>query len=171
MSVKIDISLDEQSMIDFMMYQIYTKGAGIISLVLGVLNALFVIVFAYRKELAQALLFMIFTFVLLIGFPYLIKRSMRKNIGDNKRIMTPVTYEFSKEGIRTTTGGKSGQASWKAFTRALSRKRLIILFDSKKQSIILPVDQLGDSYADVVNLIVENMPAPAVRINRLDKKK
>lgn len=171
MPVKVEISLDEQSMIDYMMHTIYTKGVGIFSIILGVLNIGLVIAFAMRKELPQVLLFAVFAVVILFVFPYLLRRNMVKTIKDNKRVSTPVTYEFSDEGILTKTSGKSGKASWKAFKKARSKKRIIMLFDSKKQSIILPVDQLGDHYSEIVDMIYKNMPAPAVRINRLDKKK
>ncbi|HIW21198.1 MAG TPA: YcxB family protein [Candidatus Dorea intestinavium] len=171
MPVTVEVSLDEQSMIDYMMHTIYTKGVGVFSIVLGILNIGLVFAFFMRKEYPQMLLFAAFAVIVLLVFPYLLKRNMSKTIKDNKRISTPVTYEFSDEGIVTTTGGKRGKASWKAFKKARSKKRIIMLFDAKKQSIILPVDQLGDHYTQIVDLIFNNMPAPDVRINRLDKKK
>ena len=64
-----------------------------------------------------------------------------------------------------------GKASWSKFKRAVARKRIIILYTAEKQAIVLPIDQMGDQYTAVVDLIYANMPAPAVRIRRMDGKK
>ena len=40
MSVKVEVKLDAESMADFMIYHIYTSGAGVAALVLGMLNRL-----------------------------------------------------------------------------------------------------------------------------------
>ena len=45
------------------------------------------------------------------------------------------------------------------------------MYTAEKQAIVLPIDQMGDQYTAVVDLIYANMPAPAVRIRRLDGKK
>ncbi|MCP1110656.1 hypothetical protein M2145_002865 [Lachnospiraceae bacterium PF1-21] len=171
MPVKVDISLDEESMVEYTMYQVYTKGAGILSIVMGILNIALVYVFLQRREFGKMALFALMAVVILVGFPMYIRSSMRKQLKGHERIGVPVAYEFSDEGIRTTTGGRSGKASWKAFKKAVSRKGIIMLFDAKKQAIVLPTSQLGDQYTSVVDLIFKNMPAPAVRINRIDKKR
>ncbi|MFV0362574.1 MAG: YcxB family protein [Suipraeoptans sp.] len=171
MPIKIDVKLDEKSIMDYSMYQIYTKGVGIVSIVLGVLNLFFVYVFFRRGEYPQLAIFALFAVVVLFGLPFMLRRSVRKNISKDKRLDYPVSYEFSEEGVKTIVGNKSGKASWKTFTKAISRKSIIVLFDAKKQSIVLPISQLGEEYTTVVDLIFDNMPAPAVRIMRLDKKK
>lgn len=171
MPISVDIKLDEQSIIDYSMYQIYTRGVGVVSIILGVINVLFVYVFFRRGEYIQLAIFALFAVLVIFVLPAVLKNSIKKNISKDKRLDYPVTYEFSEEGIKTIVGKKSGKASWKAFAKAISRKRIIVLFDTKKQSIILPVAQLGDNYTEIVDLIFNNMPAPAVRINRLDRKK
>ena len=90
---------------------------------------------------------------------------------NSRRLDIPVTYEFDDYGIETTTPDDSGKASWSKFKRAVSKKRIIILYDAQKRAIILPVDQMAEEYTAVVDMIYAHMPAPAVRIRRLDKKR
>lgn len=171
MPVKVEVKMDVSSMVDFMLYHIYTSSTGVITIVLGVLNIGLTIAFALKREFLYMVLFFVFAFVILGVFPYRIRVRVEKQMQDSRRLGIPVTYEFSDEGVFTETPDDSGKASWKVFKRAVSRKRILILYDASKQAIILPVDQIQDSYTQIVDLIYKNMPAPAVRIHRLDHKK
>ena len=62
------------------------------------------------------------------------------------------------------TADDSGKAEWAHFTKALSRKRIIILYDGERHAIVLPVDELGDQYRPVVDMIRTHMPASAMKI-------
>ncbi len=171
MPIKVDIRLDEESMIEYTLHQVYSKGAGILSIIMGILNIALVYVFLQRGEYGKMVLFAGMAVLILVGFPIYIRRSMKKQLQGHERIGVPVAYEFSDSGIKTSTGGRSGQASWGTFKKAASRKGIIMLFDAKKQAIVLPTEQLGDHYTEIVDLIFKKMPAPAVRIRRIDKKR
>lgn len=169
MSVKVKIRLDVDSMAEFMIHRIYTSMPGIVSILLGVLNVGLVFAFFRKEEYLLAVLFIVFALLLLVGFPYYIRYKVGK-MKDSRRLTETVAYEFTEDGIITTTSEESGKASWSKFKRAISKKRSILLFDHQKQAIILPVAQLGEQYTAVVDMIYEHMPVPAVRIRRMDKK-
>lgn len=171
MSVKVEVKMDAESMADFMIYHIYTSGAGMTALVLGMLNVGLTVAFVMKRQYLVALLF--FAFVLLIFgvFPAFIRNKVVKQMNNSKRLEETVTYEFMEDGIETTTPEDSGKASWSKFKRAVSRKQILILYDAQKRAIVLPIAQLGDKYTDIVDMIYAHMPAPAVRIRRLDGKK
>lgn len=171
MPVKVEVRMDVQSMTDFMLYQIYSSGAGVLVSVLAVINIVLTIVFAVKGRMGLMALYAAFAVVLLVVFPYMIKKKVRKQMSSSRQLNIPVIYEFEDSGVTTTTPQDSGKASWKKFKKAVSRKRIIMLFDEQKQAIILPVDQIEDNYTAIVDLIYKNMPAPAVRIRRLDKRK
>ncbi|MCI9237118.1 YcxB family protein [Lachnospiraceae bacterium 50-23] len=171
MPVKVEVKMDVPSMVDFMLYHIYTSRTGVLTIALGALNIGLTIAFAMKREFLYMVLFFMFAFVILGVFPYMIRIRVEKQMQHSRRLGIPVTYEFSDEGIVTMTPDDSGKASWKVFKRAVSRKRILILYDASKQAVILPVDQIPDTYTQIVDLIYKNMPAPAVRIHRLDRKK
>lgn len=171
MPVKIEIKMDVPSMEEFMLYHIYTSKAGIGLLVLGVLNVLFTVSFVIKRNFLYMLIFLMFSVLILVVFPQLIRSKVRKQMEGAEKLKEPVTYEFDDEGITTTTSDDSGKASWEKFKRAVSRKNILILYDSKKRAIILPVEQLGENYTAIVDMIYAHMPAPAVRIMRTDGKK
>ena len=171
MPVKVEVRMDVQSMTDFMLYQIYSSGAGVLVSVLAIINIVLTIVFAVKGRMGLMALYAAFAVVLLVVFPYMIRKKVRKQMSSSRRLNIPVVYEFEDSGVTTTTPQDSGKASWKKFKKAVSRRRIIMLFDEQKQAIILPVDQIEDNYTAIVDLIYKNMPAPAVRIRRLDKRK
>ena len=169
MPVKVEVRLDVDSMAEFMIHRIYTSMPGIVSIALGVLNVGLVYAFYRKEEFLLAVLFVVFALLLLVGFPYYIRYRVEK-MKDSRRFTETVAYEFTEEGITTTTSEDSGKASWSKFKRAISKKRSIILFDHQNQAVILPIVQLGEQYTPVVDMIFSHMPAAAVRIRRLDKK-
>lgn len=171
MPVKVEIRLDAQSMTEFMIYHIYTGMVGILTLVLGVLNVALTVVFAMQKDFLLMALFLFFAALIWIAFPYFIKIKVTNQMKSSRRLNVPVTYTFDESGVETITPDDSGKASWGKFKRAVSRKGILILYDAAKRAIILPVDQLGENYTGIVDMIYANMPAPAVRIRRLDQKR
>lgn len=171
MSVKVEVKLDAESMADFMIYHIYTSGAGVAALVLGMLNVGLTIAFVMRRQFLLAVVFFLFVILVFVVFPAFIRKKVVKQMQNSRRLEETVTYEFMDDGIMTTTTEDSGKASWSKFKRAISRKQIIFLYDAQKRAIILPVAQLGDKYTDIVDMIFAHMPAPAVRIRRADGKK
>lgn len=170
MSVKIDVKLDVQSMGDFMIHQIFTSVAGITAIVLGIFNIALSYAFLKRQEYIQMVVFILFAILILWVFPWFVRYRVRK-MKDSRQMTETVTYEFSEDGITTITSKDSGKASWKRFKKAVSKKQIVILYADKKQAIILPVSQMGENYTAIVDMIYEHMPAPAVRIRRLDGKR
>lgn len=170
MSVKVEIKMDVQSMSDFMVYHIFSSTAGMMAVALGALNAGFVVSFIIRGNLALALLFFAFVIVIAVGFPYLIRRKVQKQMENSPKLSAPVTYEFDEGGVTTTTQDDSGKASWSKFKKIFSHKKLLIFYDESKRAIVLPVQQLGDDYTAVVDMICAHVPPKAVKIRRIDRK-
>lgn len=171
MSVKVEVKLDVESMADFMIYHIYTSGAGMTALILGMLNVGLTIAFVMKRQFLLAAVFLLFVCLVFIVFPVFIRKKVIKQMQNSRRLEETVTYEFMDDGILTTTSEDSGKASWSKFKRAISRKQIIFLYDAQKRAIILPVSQLGDRYTEIVDMIFAHMPAPAVRIRRMDGRK
>lgn len=171
MPVELKIKLDVASMAEFMLYHIYTGPVGILTLILGVLNAGSVVVFASRREWALMFLFLVFVFLIVVALPMFIRYRVAKQMENSRRAAAEVTYIFSDDGIETITEEDRGKASWTVFKKAVSRKEILILYAKSGQAIILPVSQIEAEYTAVVDLIFAHMPAPAVRIRRTDGKK
>lgn len=172
MPIKIEVKMDSESMAEFMIYHIYTGTSGILALVLGFLNVGFTISFVMRGNYLLAGVFLIFVAVILFLFPRFIKKSVTKQM-ENSKLTNPVIYEFDENGVRTKAeDDEEGKfLAWSGFKKAISRKRIVILYDTQKRAVILPIEQMGEHYAAVTDLIAAKMPASAVRIRRGDGKK
>lgn len=164
MSVTVEVRLDAKSMADFMVYHIFTGKAGILTLVLGGLNVGFAVTFISGGRFGLAGMFVAFAILVLAGIPYLIRKKVMNQVEASERLRAPIRYTFDEEGIETVTADDSGKAEWAHFTKALSRKRIIILYDGERHAIVLPVDELGDQYRPVVDMIRTHMPASAMKI-------
>ena len=154
MTVKVEVKLDVPSVTDFTIHHICSGKIGIFRNVLGVLNVALAVVFA------------LFATFILGGLKMIIRNRVTKQMEHSNRLSMPVTYEFSEKGILTTTESDSGMASWDAFKRAVTTKKILILYSNSGQAIILPLNQIEAEYKEIADLIYENMPAPAVRVQR-----
>ena len=165
MPVEVKVTLDVESMSEFMIYHIYTSRVGAFLLALGALNVGLAVAFALHGEAMLTLVFAVFAILVFFGMPASIK-SRVASMKDSRRMTESVTYEFSEEGIKTTTSEKTGKASWGKFQKAISKKHILILYDDKKNAIILPIAQLGEKYQQIIDIITAQMPENAVRIKR-----
>lgn len=164
MAAKVQIRMNAQIMADYMVYQVFKSTPGIAAVALAALNAGLAVALAIGRRYPFALLCLLVVLVVGLGFPRLIRRRVTKRMEGYTRLTEPVTYEFTEKGVTTTTFNDSGTASWGKFTRAVQRKNLLLLYAGRSQAIILPIDQIGDEYAAITELIRTHMPAGAVRI-------
>lgn len=164
MAVKVEVRLDAESIADYIVYNIYKSAAGIVSIVLSVFNIALALLFFGEGRYLLMVLFILFTVMLVSVLPYLLRLYIRKKMKNSRKVKETVVYEFGEEGVATTTSDDSGKAPWKKFKRAVSRKYILILYADDGQAIILPIDQLGENYAKITELIYRHMPAPAVRV-------
>ena len=153
MPIKVQVRVGAEVMIDFMLYHIYASAVGVITIILGILNIGLGIAFASRKEFLYMAGAFAFAVVVLVIYPQTIKNRVKRQMERMENKDALVTYTFSEDGVET-----------------VSRKRLLLLYDDKKQAVILPIDQIQEEYAQIVDMISAHMPAPAVRIKRLDAK-
>lgn len=159
------ITLDAEAITEFMMYQIYTGGAGIAVLALGALNAGQAVAFGIRREWFMMLLFAVFALLLFFGFPAVIKNRVSVLQGQ-KKFVKPVEYIFDQEGIRTMAAEREKRVPWENVKKAVSRKHILILYDEKKHAMVLPISQLGDDYGAAVDMITAHVPQAAVSIRK-----
>ena len=169
MPVKVEIKMSIERMADFMVYHIFTSGAGMMAIVLAAVNMGFSVALAIKGRYGYTALFVLVAVIIIAGFPKLIRMKVRKRLQNSKRLTEPITYEFDEQGIKTTIQDDSGKASWSKFKRAVSYNNLIILYDPEKRAIILPIEQIGEQYDAVVEMIRTHMPAQAVRIRTPEK--
>ena len=170
MPIKVQVRVGAEVMIDFMLYHIYASAVGVITIILGILNIGLGIAFVSRKEFLYMAGAFAFAVVVLVIYPQTIKNRVKRQMERMENKEALVTYTFSEDGVETVTKDDSGKADWSAFKKAVSRKRLLLLYDDKKQAVILPIDQIQEEYAQIVDMISAHMPAPAVRIKRLGAK-
>ena len=84
------------------------KQGGSFLLALGALNVGLAVAFALHGEAMLTLVFAVFAILVFFGMPASIK-SRVASMKDSRRMTESVTYEFSEEGIKTTTSEKTGK--------------------------------------------------------------
>lgn len=68
MTVKVEIKMDVESMTDYMIYHIYKSKAGVITIILGVFNAILAVASAMKKDFPYMVLFLPSPLLFLVYF-------------------------------------------------------------------------------------------------------
>mgnify|MGYP003207553323 CR=1 FL=1 len=166
MPVEVNVKMNVENMTDFMFYHIYSGSVGRITLGLGALNVGCVIAFIMKGDYLMTALFLLFALLILVAFPFYIRKKVAKQMADSDRLAVNVNYKFDEEGIETTIDSENGKAEWQMFKKAAATKKNIIIYDAEKRAVILPVDQIEGEKDAILELIRKHMPASAVKIRK-----
>lgn len=164
MEVKIEVHMNEQSMIDFMTHHIYTSVIGMVTVALGILNIGLTFAFLVKREYMQALLFAAFVLLIFLVFPWFIQKRVGESFRASDKQREPAVYTFTDEGIMVEKSEATGLIPWTEFSKAIKKKRILILYRQNKKGVVFPLEQMDEQYNEAVKMICEHMPAPKVRI-------
>ncbi|MDR1017112.1 MAG: YcxB family protein [Lachnospiraceae bacterium] len=168
--IRVDTELDLNYIANYMLYNIYMGKVGIIAVILGALDIGFAVRFYQNKKIPLVVLSAIFVVVIFIVIPFIINMVVSKKAAQSKMVGAKATYEFSDEGVRTTTEYDSGLASWKRFSKVFRRKDVLVIRADTGQDLLVPIPQIGEQFDALIDLFYANMPAPNVRIMKKPKK-
>ena len=167
MSAKFQITMTQKDIFDFMIYHAYTHVSGILGVVIGVVClALGVTQFQQGSELiAAAEWFLALAF--LVYTPFSLWHKSGEQLKKTEMFREPISYEVNENGVAAGQGKNRQQYPWNSFYKAVSTNQALIIYMSKAQTLILPIGQLGENYAAVVQVISTNMPPDKVKIRRV----
>jgi hypothetical protein len=171
MPIKVKAKLDEQNLSDYTLYSIYYGKVGIVSVILGFLDVAFMLSFFSHKKYFLAVLALLFILVIFVIVPFIMNTIISKKSKKSKMLEVVATYEFDEDGITTTTDYDSGKASWKRFVKVMKRKGVLVIKADTGQNILIPIEQIGERYWDLIDLFHEKMPVTSVRIMSKPPKK
>lgn len=164
MYVKVEVQLTTESMTEFMLHHVYSSGAGKLTRVLGFLNIVFVVTYLAKGQIVNTIMFAVFAVLLFVVFPKFIVMNVKKQMAGSSRLKEPIIYEFDDKGVYASTKEMRGWLLWKDFKKAIALRHTLVLYDDSKQPLILPIEELGENYRIIVQLIRKNMRSSAVKI-------
>ena len=101
----------------------------------------------------------VFTKVCLIGIAaiYLVVQPLMTMLKANtlskrQELFVPIDYEIDEEEVAVTQGEEHIVYRWEDGFRFVVKKNLLLMYVSRINAYILPKDQLGDAYTQILTL-------------------
>ena len=161
MSVKVNVDMKEEYMVEFLLHHTYTHYSGIIGLIVGVLATAMGISTIMQGEFQAAWPMFLIAVLFLIVTPATTVKKAKQQVRNSEMFKNTIQYEFSETGVTASQGKTKAVNEWSEFIKVIETKKSVILYVSRLRAIIFPKACMGDKYADVVKIIRANMPESA----------
>ena len=164
MSVKINVDMKEEYMVDFMLRHTYRSFAGIAGLVIGVGAAMLAFSVLAKGDYQAAFPQLLIAFLFLFVTPRNTIKRAQQQVQKSEMFQNTLEYEFSEEGVTVRQNGVESLTEWGEFHKAIETQKSVILYVTRLRAIIFPKPCMVNEYPAVVKMIREHMPAAKVKI-------
>ncbi len=164
MSVKVNVDMKDEYMVEFLLRHTYTHYSGIIGLIVGVGALAMGISTISQGELQASMPMFLIAILFLIVTPVTTVNRAKQQVQKSEMFQKTIEYEFTEKGVTARQGKISADNEWDEFMKAIETKMSVILYVSRLRAIIFPKACMGEKYGEVVQMIRTHMPAAKVKI-------
>ncbi|MCR5545600.1 MAG: YcxB family protein [Lachnospiraceae bacterium] len=149
--MKFDIKITDKDMYRFNLYHTYHTFNGIISVVVGIF--VFVVCYVVREKLqpTDVVMYIVLGLALLLYSPITLFIRSKAQIASSAVLQHSLGYEFNDEGVLVSTdvslengGENSALLPWKDIYKIVETKKQLLIYSSRVNAYIIPVEQLGE---------------------------
>ncbi len=149
--IRLKITMTEKNIKDYVYGQTIKSMRGGAFFALGVI-ATVILVMTWSDQ-------NVFTKVCLIGIAaiYLVVQPLMtilkaNTLSKRQELFVPIDYEIDEEEVAVTQGEEHIVYRWEDGFRFVVKKNLLLMYVSRINAYILPKDQLGDAYTQILTL-------------------
>ncbi len=165
MNIKIEVQMTVRVMYNYVLQHAYTSLSGILGVVFGIVCMVFGLNGVASGEITQSSLVALFLGVMFVLVnPILLWQKARKQVKSTPSFQKPLHYELNEEGITVSQDGQSTTVTWDKVMKVTATNMSIIVYFSRLRAFILPKEDLGDNYANAVQLMYAQVPTNKVKI-------
>ena len=164
MSVKINVDMKEEYMVEFLMHHTYTHYSGIVGLVVGVMAVAMGISTMVDGNIQASWPMFLIAVLFLIVTPRTTINRAKQQVRNSKMFQDTIVYEFTEKGVTASQGDVQAVNEWDEFMKVIETRKSVILYVTRLRAIIFPKACIGEKYDDVVKMIRTHMPEKKVKI-------
>lgn len=152
MPMEFDIKITERDMYRFNMHHAYTGFQGIFATVIGI--AVLVVAFATfgKVETVYSLLYVLFGIIFLIYTPVSLKLRSKRQILVSPVLKETLHYKLDEKGVHASVGEQTADLPWDMIYKMISTKSNLLIYSSRVNAYVIPLEQLGSQYEAVKEL-------------------
>ena len=150
-------------MINFLLYNTYTRFWGKATIVLGGCNLAFGAWKLVNEGARISLPYFAVAMAFLIGIPVMLKGTADSQV-KKANLEEATNYELTEEGVRAIKNEQIITVPWTDFTKVISMRQSIVMYRAANRIFLFPKEDLGTQEEDVVAAIRAHVDAEKVKI-------
>ena len=158
MRAEFDIKLTEKDLYAFNMHHAYTGGQGLMSLILAILA--FFVAFQTKGEVepVNTTLEVLVGVLFVVYIPFTLKLKARQLATKSPVFRNPITFVIDEEGITSKQEENEAFLSWEQVYKVKRTKQSILIYSTRVNAFILPLNQMGEQMEVVRELVLAKLP-------------
>ena len=164
MSVKFNVKMTEEYMFHFLLYHNYSRFSGILGVILGIGSLGLAVNSLLNSDTQTAAIGLLVAIMFLFVTPHTMKSRAKMQVQNSQMFQKPLEYELTEAGVVVRQDELEVSNSWDEFSKAVSTKKVVILYITSVRALIFPKECMGEQYQAAVDMIRAHMPASKVKI-------
>lgn len=157
MNTQVTIQITEKDMYRFNLHHAYTGFQGIFATVIGILVLVVAAVTYGRVELTYTVLYAVFGVLFLVYTPAALKMRSKRQMLLTPVLKEPMHYTFDEAGVHVAIGEQQADLEWKMIYRMVSDQKQLLIYSTRVNAYILPMEQMTEQYPAVKALAEEKL--------------
>ena len=152
MPIEFDIKITDKDMYRFNMHHAYTGFQGIFATVIGIAVLVVTVLTMNKVDVTYTLLYFLFGIIFLVYTPVNLKLRSKRQILASPALKESLHYKVDEEGIHVMVGEQTADLPWNMIYKVVSTRSNLLIYSSRVNAYVIPLEQLGDQYEPVKSL-------------------
>ena len=164
MPIEMDIKISSKDMYRFNMHHAYTGFSGIFGTVIGIAVLVVAWLTLGKVDGMYSTLYFVFGIIFLVYTPFSLWTRSKRQILVSPVLKETLHYCMDGDGVHVTVGEQGADLKWNMIYKMITTKNNLLIYSSRVNAYILPLNQVGDIYPQIKNLAEEKLEKYRLRM-------
>lgn len=157
MKIEFDVNISEKNMFVFLLNNTYRRITGIIWVIF---SAVIIGVTVYTwgdVKLQNSILMILLASLYTVINPVMLYSRAKKQVKNNDSFANVLHYTVDDEGVKVSQKGEKATVKWEEMWKIVRYGKELAAYVSTDRAFIWPLEDIGDKYNDLAELVQEHM--------------
>ncbi len=159
----VSIKLETKDMYSFLLIHNYKSIPGVIGICISAVALVYLIVNFNVTDWTMKVILVVLAALFTVVNPIMLYNKAKGQVKKNKTLLKPITYEFTDTYLKLSQDEEGAEIPWDQIMCAKKLKNNLVIYITNVRAYVLPISQMGDLYAPIVELMKEKMSPRRVK--------
>ena len=164
MPIEFDIKITDKDMYRFNMHHAYTEFQGIFATVIGIAVLAVACATLGKVDTTYTVLYFFFGVIFLVYTPLNLRMRSKRQILLSPVLKETLHYNMDEKGVHVSVGEQNADLEWNMIYKMVSTKTNLLIYSSRVNAYVIPLEQLGEKYEAVKELAQQKLEKYRLRM-------